>query len=215
METDRLHIMSNIGEKYIISASKLYNMISEKSHKDYNVMLTEDSNDYSFWYKEEKLFDNEIKAVLVKIEDDNYYFDHQDKSFCLDSEAFYTACLPANYIHFNNLKMGIIFDRYHYFDNLCIELIIAENKVIEEEYGEEEYCKGEPWSSISTNIEPLEDDLIAVDTNNFPEGVKILEMYGIATFTGMWVLSGFCQYPVYRVNKNKAENYQLVFIGKE
>lgn len=69
--------------------------------------------------------------------------------------------------------------------------------------------EGEPFAMISTNVEgaltPKEGkDHICLDNNNLPEkSFEGLVKAGVLTPTGMAACSGFCKYPIYKVDLSK------------
>ena len=46
-----------------------------------------------------------------------------------------------------------------------------------------------------------------VDTNNFPDGIALIEQLGIGKPTGIIGYSGFCSYPLYEFNLEAIEKY--------
>lgn len=74
----------------------------------------------------------------------------------------------------------------------------------------EAYTKeGEPFATISTNVEGAltkeeGKDHVCLDTNNLPAKLfDGLVKAGVIMHTGRWAQSGFCQYPVYKVDLAK------------
>lgn len=60
---------------------------------------------------------------------------------------------------------------------------------------------GEPFGAITVNTEyVLPEEFAAVDTNNMQCIVEVLKDNNIAKETGMYVQSGFCNYPVMKFN---------------
>lgn len=70
-------------------------------------------------------------------------------------------------------------------------------------------AEGEPFAMISTNVEGAltkeeGKDHICFDSNNLPAKLfDVLVKAGVLTHTGRWAQSGFCQYPVYKVDLAK------------
>lgn len=58
-----------------------------------------------------------------------------------------------------------------------------------------------PFSNITVNIEQLPVDEFAVDINNFPEVIGILKYNNIAHPTEKVLRSGYCIYPVWKLNE--------------
>lgn len=82
-----------------------------------------------------------------------------------------------------NIKLVV--NQYRTYGNLYIGMLTDE---------------GEPYADLSVNIEPLGDGEIAVDINNLPDGEKFIRDNGLGEFTGKYLRSGFCRYPVYKMN---------------
>jgi hypothetical protein len=84
------------------------------------------------------------------------------------------------------------FTKYQSNDQLAVQLI----------------CAKAPWSpfaTITVNIPAsncLSPDLAFVDTNNCPWAKEFLEENHIAKYTGNTGISGFCDYPLYKFNKD-------------
>lgn len=73
-------------------------------------------------------------------------------------------------------------------------------------YDEDGYEK--EWGRLSINILRLPENTIAVDTNNNNSNIiELLEKEGVITPLGYSSPSGFCEYPVYSVNLEKAREY--------
>lgn len=83
--------------------------------------------------------------------------------------------------------------------NLYIGLLCE----IKEDYGE----WWEPYCDITVNIGKLEENCGAVDTNNFPQAEDFIHKYGFGEFTGRYVISGFCSYPIYKFDMDKVNTY--------
>ena len=74
----------------------------------------------------------------------------------------------------------------------------------------EAYTKeGEPFATISTNVEGAltkeqGKDHICLDDNNLPiKSFDNLMKAGVLIPTGGWAFSGFCKYPIYKVDLSK------------
>lgn len=68
-------------------------------------------------------------------------------------------------------------------------------------FGLQLYIEGEPYATITVNIEPMPYREFCVDINNFPEVMGFLYDNNIAEPTGACVRSGFVIYPVWKLNK--------------
>lgn len=66
---------------------------------------------------------------------------------------------------------------------------------------------GEPWSTLTTNVGLpgcMDDTLTAIDVNNNGiEGLNFLVNNGLAVKTGRVVSSGWCNYPVVKIDIEK------------
>lgn len=76
--------------------------------------------------------------------------------------------------------------------NTCIALIATD---------------GEPYAIITKNIEELPEDFAAIDTNNCPWAEDFLKENDLGEETEMSFASGFCHYPIYKLNLNKIVEY--------
>lgn len=70
-----------------------------------------------------------------------------------------------------------------------------------ENFGLQLYIEGEPYATITVNIEPMQYREFCVDVNNFPEALKFLYENGIAEPTDEVRRSGYCVYPVWKLNE--------------
>ena len=70
-----------------------------------------------------------------------------------------------------------------------------------ENFGLQLYIEGEPYATITVNIEPMQYREFCVDINNFPEAMGFLYDNGIAEPTGACVRSGFVLYPVWKLKE--------------
>lgn len=67
---------------------------------------------------------------------------------------------------------------------------------------------GEPFATLTVNINTLEDDYLAsVDTNNCPWAEDFIKDNKLGTPTGMYQKSGWCSYPVYRFDLDEVKKY--------
>lgn len=81
--------------------------------------------------------------------------------------------------------------RYSYNNNIAIQL-----------FDEEDGC---PFATITTNIIGLPNDCIAIDTNNCPWAEDFLDDLGVLIEPLGEIQSGFCEYPVYKIDLEKLE----------
>jgi hypothetical protein len=68
-------------------------------------------------------------------------------------------------------------------------------------FGLQVYVDGEPFATLTVNIEPLQYREFCVDVNNFPGALEFLYENGIAKPTPEVRRSGYCIYPVWKLNK--------------
>lgn len=60
--------------------------------------------------------------------------------------------------------------------------------------------EGEAIADLTVNLGPLMEGHAYLDTNNFPEARKFVEENGLGEPTGATAQSGFCIYPLYKLN---------------
>ena len=85
---------------------------------------------------------------------------------------------------------------------------IAIGTICQTEYGTE------PYSHITVNlvdeVMPFDTEEVAygfVDTNNWEAGEEFIKKHELGEDTGFRGHSGFCEYPLYRFDKKKIEQY--------
>lgn len=100
--------------------------------------------------------------------------------------------LHGRTVIYKDAIMKIHAGRYATFDNLVLTLFDPEEG---------------PFSNITVNIEPLPVDEFAVDINNFPGAIDILHYNNIAHPTEKVLRSGFCIYPVWKLNEEVLKEY--------
>ena len=66
---------------------------------------------------------------------------------------------------------------------------------------------GEPFVTLTVNICDMPKDEVCLDVNNFPDGIELMKKYELGIFTGNYVPSGFCSYPVFYLNMNNVKKY--------
>lgn len=67
---------------------------------------------------------------------------------------------------------------------------------------------GQPFSRLSVNIDSLPENWCAIDTNNFPDGIGLIEKYKLGEKIGE-IGSGFCTYPIYEMNMEEVKKYAI------
>src|SRR5574344_498666 len=99
-------------------------------------------------------------------------------------------------IYVRRLKMNLTFTRGKYYNgNVALNVEDAET--------------GAPYAIATVNTEKLPKGMAALDTENWPEVVDILKKEGIITGEKLGsVKSGFCEYPIYKLNLDGLEYMQ-------
>lgn len=66
-----------------------------------------------------------------------------------------------------------------------------------------------PYVSLTVNLPnyKLMENEVILDTNNFPDSVKIMEEYKLGKWTNNMAYSGFCVYPIYVMDMEEVEKY--------
>lgn len=82
-------------------------------------------------------------------------------------------------------QVALRFFRYQMFENFGLQL----------------YIEGEPYATLTVNIEPMQYREFCVDVNNFPQALEFLFNNGIAEPTLEVRRSGYCVYPVWKLNE--------------
>ena len=94
-------------------------------------------------------------------------------------------------MEYNEYILKIEIGRYQVNDNLALSLVTDD---------------GMPFSRLSVNIDSLPDGWCTIDTNNFPDGIKLIEKYKLGERIGE-ITSGFCTYPIYEMNMSEVNKY--------
>ena len=82
----------------------------------------------------------------------------------------------------------------------------ADNKHIALQLWDEEG----PYAGITVNVRGIRafpENCSAVDVNNFPDAVRLIRETGIGKHTGKYLVSGWCNYPVYEFDAEKVREY--------
>lgn len=90
-----------------------------------------------------------------------------------------------------NNKLSIVLTRYQSNGNRAI-CLVTDN--------------GEPYVVMTVNIDKLPDNQVCLDTNNFPDGEKIMRDYEFGVPVDV-VQSGWCLYPIYEINIDNIRRY--------
>lgn len=64
-----------------------------------------------------------------------------------------------------------------------------------------------PYATATVNLEKLEEGYVYLDTNNFPQVEEIFRTYKFGTYAKKDKVSGYCVYPMYKLNLKKIEEY--------
>lgn len=107
----------------------------------------------------------------------------EDRIICEVVNRNFERCL-FKFKEYKDEDVKVKFFRYQEFENFGLQL----------------YVEGEPYATITVNIEPMQYREFCVDINNFPEGMGFLYDNRIAEPTGACVRSGFVIYPVWKLN---------------
>ena len=86
------------------------------------------------------------------------------------------------------------------FESKHTEVKFFEYQIFEN-FGLQVYVDGEPYATITVNIEPMQYREFCVDINNFPGALEFLYENGIAEPTPEVRRSGYCIYPVWKLNE--------------
>jgi len=81
------------------------------------------------------------------------------------------------------------------------QYVKPKNTAVTAKYYDKEFDAWLPYGNVSVNISPLPADCIALDDNNWYGLLDWVVDNGIATDTGKVLYSGFCTYPVVRLNE--------------
>ena len=92
---------------------------------------------------------------------------------------------------YKDYELFIVISKYQNNDNLALLL---------------ETKDGEPFGRLTTNIDSLPDTWCAIDTNNFPDSIVLIEKYKLGEIVGE-ISSGFCTYPIYEMNMVEVNKY--------
>lgn len=64
-----------------------------------------------------------------------------------------------------------------------------------------------PFATITVNLHRLGPGYAFLDTNNCPWIMNIFAQYNLGTWTGETRYSGWCEYPLYKLNLNVIRKY--------
>ena len=77
------------------------------------------------------------------------------------------------------------------------------------------YCKSEdgdfwePFCDLTVNVDKLPDGCACIHTNHWADAEEFIQKNDLGKPTGMYLHSGFCDFPVYSLNLDKIRRYQL------
>lgn len=89
-------------------------------------------------------------------------------------------------------ELYAIVSKYTMNNNTAIQLITTDN---------------EPFATLTVNIIDLPEDIVCIDTNNFPEALDLIKKYNLGELTGEYVQSGYCVYPIVKLNREILAQY--------
>ncbi len=89
--------------------------------------------------------------------------------------------------------------QYVHGNGLAIQLYFKEGEALE------------PYANLTVNLmnHPTCGDKAFIDTNGFPEVVKLIDKYKLGKPTGRIGYSGYCIYPEYEFDRKELEKYTI------
>lgn len=90
--------------------------------------------------------------------------------------------------------------------------VINNSLAIMLEYYDEEYKSWEPYSSLTVYICDLPEGYVCLDQNNLGSWEEILALFkdnDLGEATGHVVSSGFCNYPVFKINMENLKKFAI------
>lgn len=67
---------------------------------------------------------------------------------------------------------------------------------------------GEPFAMLTVNIYSLENGFACIDINNCSGAIDLIKKYKLGKFTGDYAYSGYCKYPIYKLNMENINKYK-------
>ena len=95
---------------------------------------------------------------------------------------------------FGTYEVEVMRETYIQNKNTCMQLYDVE---------------GMPFATLTVNIDELPKDYACIDTNNCPWAERFMKENDLGTPTDLRMRSGFCTYPVYRLNLDKIPEFDL------
>ena len=71
----------------------------------------------------------------------------------------------------------------------------------------EEFDFWEPFAMLTVNFKKLSEDYAYLDTNNCPWAEELMEEYNLGEPTDIFEMSGWCVYPMYKLNLEEIQKY--------
>ena len=87
---------------------------------------------------------------------------------------------------FNDVEVELTLSQYYKPRNIA--LVLMHN--------------GEPYAYLTRNICELPYGYACIDTNSIPDAEDFIVKNNIGEFTGGYIASGFCRYPVYKIRED-------------
>ena len=114
---------------------------------------------------------------------------------CIGDETVLKGFKEHQYLKYKNFKLSPEIARYAYNDGLAIKL----------------WHMGLPYATLTVNLSdfPSNYPCAFVDTNNFPDALKFIEINKIGKPTGRIGYSGFCEYPEVRFDIKELKKYEV------
>ena len=72
---------------------------------------------------------------------------------------------------------------------------------------DEEFDCFVPFATLTKNFDKLDENYAYLDTNNCPWAEELVEEYNLGEPTDMFEMSGWCVYPMYKLNLEEIQKY--------
>lgn len=101
--------------------------------------------------------------------------------------------MTFNFKAFGNTYCGYLEIRKYGNGNMAINMVLKD---------------GEVFGPFTVNICPMLENEVTLDVNNIPEIEEIITKNHLGEFTGNTVQSGYCTYPIYKINISEIMKYR-------
>ena len=68
---------------------------------------------------------------------------------------------------------------------------------------------GELYADLTVWLKPLSQNMACINVNDFNEAEEFIKKFNLGIPTGEYVTSGFCEYPVYKLNMDEIKKYSI------